>query len=118
MLVKALRKVPVTIMSAAVLIGCSAPPKEARVIKVEMKKYAVIPEEIRVSQGESIVLEVTTLDVQHGFDVPDLGVSESIQPKQIARFRLPTDKKGTFKVECGVMCGPRHDQMNGRVVVE
>lgn len=100
------------------LVGCSSRPKEARVIHAEMKKYAVIPAEIRVKQGEAIVLEVSTPDVQHGFDVPALGIKESIQPGKPARFSIPTDRKGRFEVECGIICGARHDEMRGAIVVE
>jgi cytochrome c oxidase subunit 2 len=83
-----------------------------------MKKYAVIPAEIRVRQGEAVVLEVSTPDVQHGFDVPELGVKESIQPGKPARFAIPTDRKGKFEVECGIICGSRHDEMRGAIIVE
>jgi cytochrome c oxidase subunit 2 len=83
-----------------------------------MKKYAVVPEEIRVKQGETIVLEVSTPDVQHGFDVPDLGIKESIQPGKPARFPIKTDRKGRFEVVCGIICGARHDEMRGAIVVE
>jgi cytochrome c oxidase subunit 2 len=99
-------------------VGCNRPPKEARVIQVQMKKYTVSPEEIRVKQGESVVLEVSTPDVQHGFDVPDLEIKESVQPGSPARFPIRTDKKGRFEVVCGVICGARHDEMRGAIVVE
>ena len=103
---------------AFLLTGCSRNQGPARTIKVVMKKYAIDPAEIRVRQDEDVMLEVSTADVQHGFDVPDLNVSESIQPGRDATFRLPTDRKGTFTVECGVICGPKHDQMRGQVIVE
>ncbi|MBI2682926.1 MAG: cupredoxin domain-containing protein [Acidobacteriales bacterium] len=99
-------------------LSCSKHEGPARTIKVVMKKYSIEPAEIHVRQGENVVLEVTTTDVQHGFDVPDLNVSESIQPGMTATFRLPTGRKGNFTVECGVICGPRHDQMRGKVVVD
>jgi heme/copper-type cytochrome/quinol oxidase subunit 2 len=98
--------------------GCHRGRKEARVVPVQMKKYAVIPGEIHAQQGEVVWLEVTTADVQHGFDVPDLGIKESVQPGKTARFTLPTDRKGRFEVVCGVICGARHDEMRGVIVVE
>jgi heme/copper-type cytochrome/quinol oxidase subunit 2 len=105
-------------VSLAFLTGCARQPKPARVIKVEMKKYAVSPAEIHVRQGEAIALELTTADVQHGFDVPDMGISEPVQPGQTARIALKTDRKGTFEVTCGVICGARHEQMRGRIIVD
>jgi heme/copper-type cytochrome/quinol oxidase subunit 2 len=98
--------------------GCAKPPKEPRIIKVEMKKYSVNPAEIRVRQGEAVEVHLTAADVQHGFDVPELGISEPVQPGQVARFAIKTDKKGIFEVTCGIICGPRHDEMRGRIIVE
>jgi cytochrome c oxidase subunit II len=102
--------------SLGFLGGCAKAP--ARVVAVEMKKYAVIPAEIRLRQGEDVVLEVRTADVQHGFDVPELGISESVQPGQIARVKVPTKRTGSFEVKCGIVCGARHDEMNGRLIIE
>jgi heme/copper-type cytochrome/quinol oxidase subunit 2 len=107
-----------TLVFLMLVIGCAERPKETRIIKVEMKKYAVVPAEIRALQGEAVELELTTKDVQHGFNVPDMGISEPVQPGQVARFPIKTDKKGSFEVTCGIICGPRHDEMRGRIIVE
>jgi cytochrome c oxidase subunit 2 len=106
------------VAALAILTGCARQPKQARVIKVEMKKYAVSPAEIHARQGEAIEVELTTADVQHGFDVPDLGISEPVQPGQTARIALKTDRRGTFEITCGIICGARHEQMRGRIIVE
>jgi cytochrome c oxidase subunit II len=100
--------------------GCagSQPAGEQRRITVLMKKYAVEPAEIRVKQGESVTLEVSTQDVQHGFDIPELGVKEPVQPGRPAVFMVPTGRKGEFKISCGVLCGARHDDMTGKFIVE
>jgi cytochrome c oxidase subunit 2 len=83
-----------------------------------MKKYEIQPAEIRVKRHESIQLEVSTLDVQHGFDVPDLNISEPVQPGRPAVFSLATERSGTFTIECGIICGPMHDEMRGRIIIE
>jgi cytochrome c oxidase subunit 2 len=83
-----------------------------------MKKYSISPTEIRVRQGETVELEVTTADVQHGFDVPELGIKESVQPGSPAVFAITPGRKGEFTIECGVLCGPHHDDMKGKLIVE
>jgi cytochrome c oxidase subunit II len=104
--------------TATLPMGCAKSAKETRVIKVEVMKYTVSPSEIRVRQGEAVTLELTSTDVQHGFDVAGMGISEPIQPGQVARFALKTEKRGVFEVTCGIICGPRHDEMRGKIVVE
>ncbi len=100
------------------LFGCSQKPPEAMPVAVVMKKYTITPAEIHLQQGRPVRFEITTKDVQHGFDVPDLGIKESVQPGKTTSFLFTPDKKGTFPIECGIICGPGHDDMRGKVVVE
>lgn len=83
-----------------------------------MKRYAILPVEIRLKQGETVRFEVMTEDVQHGFSVPDLGINESVNPGRPATFEYTARKRGSFAVECSILCGPRHDDMRARLIVE
>jgi cytochrome c oxidase subunit 2 len=98
--------------------GCARASVANVHINVTMKKYSIEPAEIRVKQGDIVELGVSTADVQHGFDVPLLGIKESIQPGKPAVFSFKADKTGKFAVGCGVICGPHHDDMRGVIVVE
>jgi len=98
--------------------GCQKAKAPGRQISVVMKKYEIQPAVIRVKSGEPVELDVTTADVQHGLDVPDLGIKESVQPGRTTRITFTPQKKGQFKVLCGVICGPHHEDMMGKLVVE
>jgi cytochrome c oxidase subunit II len=99
--------------------GCQkAQQTSAQTINVLMKKYEIQPNVIRVKAGEPVELDVTTADVQHGLDVPDLGIKESVQPGRTTKITFTPQNKGEFKVVCGVICGPRHDDMQAKLVVE
>lgn len=98
--------------------GCAQPPGPTRHVAVAMKRYAIAPAEIRLKQGETVRFEVSTEDVQHGFDVPDLGIKESVNPGRPAVFTYTATQKGSFRVECGILCGPRHDDMKAMLIVE
>ena len=100
--------------------GCAKKAEQVapRVIPVTMKKGDISPKEIRVKQNEPVRLAVSTLDVQHGFEIPQLGVSEPINPGKPAEVALDTSRKGNFKVQCGIMCGAHHDDMRAVLVVE
>ena len=100
--------------------GCGRTGSEspARRIAVVAKKYNFEPKEIRLKQGEPVVLEVTSTDVQHGFHVPGLGISEPIQKGKVAEIRFTPEKRGEYRVECDILCGPRHDEMIGKIIVE
>ncbi len=100
-------------------IGCQKHQAPANAIKVVMKKYSFEPSEIRVKAGQPVALDVSTTDVQHGIDIPDLGIKQSVQPGHpaVVTFTAP-DKKGEYKIVCGVICGPHHDDMAAKLIVE
>jgi len=83
-----------------------------------MKKFAITPAEIRIRQGEAVQFEVLTEDVQHGFTVEDLGIREPVNPGKPAVFTFVAERKGTFLVECSILCGSGHDDMQARLIVE
>jgi len=82
-----------------------------------MRKFAIEPDVIQVKQGEDVVLVVSTRDVQHGFEVDDMGINEPIQPGKSASIHLDTSKKGEFNVACSIICGPGHNEMTAKIVV-
>jgi len=106
---------------SASLIGCSCArqqPASATHIGVTMRRFAIEPDIIRVKQGENVVLDVSSKDVQHGFEVEQLGINEPIQPGKPAHIPLDTSKKGEFDVACSIICGPGHNDMTAKIVVE
>ena len=108
----------VALFSCLFLSACSRRATEVTHVKVEMKKYEIIPGTIHLKRGSNVILDVNTLDVQHGFYVPDLKIKEPVQPGKPAAIPIPTDRAGDFKVVCGIICGPMHNDMTGDIVVE
>jgi cytochrome c oxidase subunit II len=101
--------------------GCqSRRPESAQpvTIKIVMKRYSIEPNSIRLKQGQTTTLEVSTADVQHGFSIEALKVDEPIQPGKPATIHVTPQQKGRFNVECDIVCGPGHDNMQGTVIVE
>ncbi|HUS19934.1 MAG TPA: cupredoxin domain-containing protein [Terriglobales bacterium] len=102
----------------ALLPGCTQAAVPGRSINVTMKKFAISPGEIRIKQGETVRFEVVTEDVQHGFAVRALGINEAVNPGKPAHFVYTARQKGTFTIECGIICGFGHDEMHARLIVE
>jgi cytochrome c oxidase subunit 2 len=98
--------------------GCQKQSHADQHIQVVMKKYAIEPAVIHVRSGQITELEVSTADVQHGFDVPGLGIKEPVRSGQPAVITLKNPPKGEYKVVCGIICGPHHEDMQAKLVVE
>jgi len=97
--------------------GCSKQQPDEH-IKVVMKKYSIEPNVIKVKSGELIELEVSSLDVPHGFDIADLGIREPVRRGQPAIFTFKAPARGEYAITCGILCGARHEDMKARLVVE
>jgi len=110
---------PFLLICAVLLTSCTTKPSgPARHFRVTMRKFVIEPAVIHVKQSANVVLDVSTQDVQHGFQVPELGINEPIQPGRPAEIPLETSRKGEFKVECSIICGPGHDDMQAKIVIE
>ena len=98
------------------LAACSHEPDVK--LTVTMKKYAIEPAEIRVKRGQRVQLTVSTLDVQHGFYVPDLGIKEPVQKNKPAVITFQANTAGEYPVQCNIICGSGHDDMRAKIIVE
>lgn len=115
------RLLPLFALTLAVLtLGCRNQPRIAADahIQVVMKKYTIEPAVIHVKASQVTELEVSSADVQHGFDVPGLSIKEPVRSGKPAIVTLNHPPKGEYKVVCGIICGPHHDDMVAKLVVE
>jgi heme/copper-type cytochrome/quinol oxidase subunit 2 len=94
----------------------SGPPDTVR--QVVMKKWEIDPGRIEVPVGARVELVVSTPDVEHGFDVPGLGINEPVQPGKPAVVRFLAGKAGVYPMRCSIACGRGHDQMTGAIVID
>lgn len=95
--------------------------KEKEVIKefsVTAKSWAFDPAIITVKQGDKVKLTIKSVDVTHGFALPDFNVKVDLTPNKEEVVEFIADKKGEYTFFCSVMCGAGHRDMTGKLVVE
>jgi cytochrome c oxidase subunit 2 len=89
-----------------------------RVIKIQARRFVYTPNEITIKKGEAVVLEFTSLDFVHGFNIPDLKIRADLPPGQVTRVSLKVDKSGVYDFLCDNFCGSGHEEMNGKIIVK
>ncbi len=82
------------------------------------KKFEFSPDTITVEQGVKVVINAKSIDVAHGFSLPDFNINERLEPNQEVRIEFVADKKGTFSFFCSVPCGSGHGSMRGKLIVQ
>ncbi|SIR83341.1 cytochrome c oxidase subunit 2 [Haladaptatus litoreus] len=72
---------------------------------------------LRVPEGKTVHLTVTSTDVFHTFGVPELRVKTDAIPGQQTDTWFVADETGTYEVRCFELCGAGHSYMTADVVV-
>lgn len=80
-------------------------------------QFEFSPSTITVTVGDTVVLNLTTSDVPHGFSLPQFGASATITPGQTKTVEFVADEAGTFTFRCSVVCGSGHSSMSGQIIV-
>ena len=95
------------------LASAKAPADAEQVIHLTAKKFEYTPNEITLKKGVPVTIEITSLDRDHGFKVPELGVRADVKPGETTRVRIVPDRVGRFEFRCDVFCGSGHEDMAG-----
>ncbi len=82
------------------------------------KQWEFEPSVIEVNLGDRVDIHVKSVDVAHGFNLPEFGVSERLEPGEVVHVEFVADKRGTFQFICHVPCGQGHSSMNGQLIVK
>lgn len=101
--------------------GKSTTPQSTTAVKeisMTAKQWEFMPSEVRVKQGETVKLKVKSVDVTHGFSLPDFNIDEKLEPGKEVIVEFVANKKGAFTFFCSVLCGQGHKDMKGTLVVE
>jgi len=72
---------------------------------------------LELEQGKSYRLNLASLDIKHTLAIRGLHLFNPIVPGELATIKFSPSKIGRFTLQCGYVCGPWHDTMNGIVIV-
>jgi cytochrome c oxidase subunit 2 len=97
--------------------GESSTP-ETKEFNVIAKQWDFSPDTITVNEGNTVILNIESIDVTHGFALSEFGVSERLESGKTTTVEFVADKKGSFSFFCNVLCGSGHGSMRGTLVVQ
>src|ERR1700712_2035472 len=87
-------------VAGAFAVAAVAQPAAERTISVTAMKFEFIPPTINLKKGEPVVIDLSSLDRRHGFDVPELGIRTDVLADESVKIRLVPDKVGRFLFHC------------------
>lgn len=86
-------------------------------IKITAQKFKYTPNQIVLKKGQATVLEITSVDFIHGFNLPDLKIRADLIPGRVTKVELKIDKEGVYEFLCDNFCGDGHEEMSGKITV-
>ena len=114
---RTLAMVGASALGAIGLGGSLASAAQEPVIKIVAQRFRYTPNEIVLKKGQTTVLEFTSLDFVHGFNIPDLKIRADLPPGKVTTVRVRFDEAGSYDFLCDNFCGDGHEEMAGRFVV-
>lgn len=66
---------------------------------------------VRVPKGSSVLFQITTTDVVHGFNVAGTNANMMVEPGHISRDEVQLNRPGIYTIVCNEYCGIGHHQM-------
>lgn len=102
-------------------------PKDSKIIKVTAQQWFWTFEhedgkkeigELHLVKGVPYKFEITSRDVNHAFNIPDLTVLMDAIPGRINTAWVMPDQSGEFLIQCREYCGFSHYQMRAKLFVE
>ena len=78
----------------------------------------VVLGELHVPVDRDVIVDLSSKDVIHNFDIPAMRMAQDAIPGQVIPLWFKPIKTGTFEIVCGQLCGLGHYAMKGTVVVD
>ncbi|MBT3324604.1 lipoprotein [archaeon] len=111
----------ILILGLLVLSGCSNEEinneETFKEFTMMAQEWEFVPNEIEVNQGDSVRLIITSIDVEHGFYLPEYGINANLPVYEDVVVEFVADEKGSFEFSCSVYCGEGHGSMDGKLIV-
>lgn len=97
--------------------GMIHPTGVRREINLRMYNWGFDPAIIEVDAGDTVVLHMTSDDIDHGIGINEFLINKRVQPGLPVTHEFIADKRGTFEIYCSVPCGEGHLTMKSKLIV-
>ena len=72
---------------------------------------------LKLEKGKSYTLHLSSLDVNHGFNLYPININFQVVPGYDYGLRVTPNEAGDFRIVCNEFCGVGHHTMLGRIIV-
>ena len=88
-----------------------------KIFSIRAFQFGYDPDLLEVDHGDNVMITITSVDVGHGFALPDFGINERIPAEESVTVQFVADKKGEFEFFNSVYSGEGWEDMKGKFIV-
>jgi cytochrome c oxidase subunit 2 len=108
----------VTATSGPVLMRAEVPPPRIVTVEMTAKRFAFLPEQVEVVEGDEVTINVRSADGTHGIEIKKLKVKKAIpRGGEVVTLSFTAPAPGRYVITCSEYCGRGHDDMKSVLVV-
>ena len=114
----------VTVLVAAaaaigsVLMRAEAPAPRAVVVEMTARRFAFLPEQVEVDEGDEVTLNVRSADGTHGIEIGKLKLKKTVpRGGDVVTLAFTAPAPGRYVINCSEYCGRGHDDMKSVLIV-
>ena len=98
--------------------GVTRKPEGGAIVIAVAMTFAFEPGEIRVPANQPVTFRITSVDVQHGFQIVGTNANTMVIPGYVSEFTTVFKRPGEYLIVCNEFCGVGHHLMSGKLIVE
>ena len=108
----------VTVAAGPVLTRAEVPAPRLVTVEMTAKRFAFLPEQVEVAEGDEVTINVRSADGTHGIEIEKLKVRKAIpRGGEAVTLSFTAPAPGRYVIKCSEYCGRGHDDMKSVLVV-
>jgi cytochrome c oxidase subunit 2 len=110
--------VAVAALAGSVLMRAETTPLRDVTIEMTAKRFAFLPEQVDVVEGDEVAINVRSADGTHGIEIGKLKLKKTIpRGGETVTLSFTAPAPGRYVITCSEYCGRGHDDMKSVLVV-
>lgn len=88
--------------------------------RMSEQQWAIKPASIKVNPGDTVRFINTSMDIEHGFAINELGINLTLPSGEMVLREVvvpPDIAEGIYTMYCSVFCGIGHPYMKGNITI-
>ena len=108
----------VAVAAGPVLTRAEVPTPRLVTVEMTAKRFAFLPEQVEVAEGDEVTVNVRSADGTHGIEIEKLKVKKAIpRGGEVVTLSFTAPAPGRYLIKCSEYCGRGHDDMKSVLVV-